>query len=418
MNDKVLSILENENDTGKLKVRVTSFIGFLPINNANVSVGYTGIPDVLFNIRTNESGVSETIVLNTPPLEYSLQANSLQPYADYTVQVSAEGFEPAAVSNVQILPNSLAILEIRLRNIDENSISDISDIEPHTLYYEYPPKIAEAEIQPIRESGEIVLSQVLVPEYIVVHDGPPSDSSAENYYVTYKDYIKNVASSEIYATWPEETIKANILAIMSFTLNRVYTEHYRNRGYNFTITSSTAYDHKWIANRNIYENISVLVDELFTSYLSRPNVRQPILTQYCDGNRVSCPNWMSQWGSKSLGDQNYTAIEILRYYYGESIYINNADVVAGVPVSWPGEILSIGSRGESVSIIQEQLNIISRNYPAIPSVSVDGIYGENTENAVRVFQEVFDLPPTGTVDFKTWYKISAIYVAVTRIAEL
>lgn len=418
MNDKVLSILENENDTGKLKVRVTSFIGFLPISNANVSVGYTGIPDVLFNIRTNESGVSETIVLNTPPLEYSLQANSLQPYADYTVQVSAEGFEPAAVSNVQILPNSLAILEIRLRNVDENSISDISDIEPHTLYYEYPPKIAEAEIQPIRESGEIVLSQVLVPEYIVVHDGPPSDSSAENYYVTYKDYIKNVASSEIYATWPEETIKANILAIMSFTLNRVYTEHYRNRGYNFTITSSTAYDHKWIANRNIYENISVLVDELFTSYLSRPNVRQPILTQYCDGNRVSCPNWMSQWGSKSLGDQNYTAIEILRYYYGESIYINNADVVAGVPVSWPGEILSIGSRGESVSIIQEQLNIISRNYPAIPSVSVDGIYGENTENAVRVFQEVFDLPPTGTVDFKTWYKISAIYVAVTRIAEL
>lgn len=418
MNDKVLSILENENDTGKLKVRVTSFIGFLPISNANVSVGYTGIPDVLFNIRTNESGVSETIVLNTPPLEYSLQANSLQPYADYTVQISAEGFEPAAVSNVQILPNSLAILEIRLRNVDENSISDISDIEPHTLYYEYPPKIAEAEIQPIRESGEIVLSQVLVPEYIVVHDGPPSDSSAENYYVTYKDYIKNVASSEIYATWPEETIKANILAIMSFTLNRVYTEHYRNRGYNFTITSSTAYDHKWIANRNIYENISVLVDELFTSYLSRPNVRQPILTQYCDGNRVSCPNWMSQWGSKSLGDQNYTAIEILRYYYGESIYINNADVVAGVPVSWPGEILSIGSQGESVSIIQEQLNIISRNYPAIPSVSVDGIYGENTENAVRVFQEVFDLPPTGTVDFKTWYKISAIYVAVTRIAEL
>ena len=167
-----------------------------------------------------------------------------------------------------------------------------------------------------------------------------------------------MASSEIYATWPVETIRANVLAIMSFTLNRVYTEWYRNKGYDFTITSSTAYDHKWIPDRNIFDSISAVVDELFTSYLSRPGVRQPILTQYCDGNKTSCPNWMSQWGSKTLGDENYSAIDILRYYYGDDIYINEANIVSGVPVSWPGELLKEGSSGESVSQIQEQLNRI------------------------------------------------------------
>ena len=166
-------------------------------------------------------------------------------------------------------------------------------IPAHTLYATYPPKIPEDEIQPTFESGEIVLSRVVVPEYIVVHDGSPRDSTAKNYYVKYKDYIKNVASSEIYATWPEDTIRANVLAIMSFTLNRVYTEFYRNRGYDFTITSSTAFDHKWIPERNIYDTISVIVDELFADYLSRPNVKQPILTQYCDGRQVQCPNWLT-----------------------------------------------------------------------------------------------------------------------------
>ena len=167
-------------------------------------------------------------------------------------------------------------------------------IPAHTLYGVYPPKIPENEIKPVNETGEIVLSRVVVPEYIVVHNGSPRDSTAQNYYVKYKDYIKNVASSEIYATWPENTIRANVLAIMSFTLNRVYTEWYRNQGYDFTITSSTAFDHKWIPERNVFDSISTVVDELFADYLSRPNVRQPILTQYCDGRQVQCPNWMTK----------------------------------------------------------------------------------------------------------------------------
>lgn len=198
-------------------------------------------------------------------------------------------------------------------------------IDAHTLYGEYPPKIPESEIKTVEETGEIVLSRVVIPEYVVVHDGAPGDSTAANYYVRYRDYIKNVASSEIYATWPDATIRANVLAIMSFTLNRVYTEWYRGKGYVFTITSSTAYDHKFIYGRNFFQSISQVVDEMFENYLSRPNVRQPILTQYCDGQRVTCPDWMSQWGSKYLGDQGYSAIDILRSYYGNDMYINSAE---------------------------------------------------------------------------------------------
>jgi hypothetical protein len=291
-------------------------------------------------------------------------------------------------------------------------------IPAHTLYGDYPPKIPEAEIKPVNQTGEIVLSRVVVPEYIVVHDGSPRDSTAQNYYVKYKDYIKNVASSEIYATWTPETIRANILAIMSFTLNRVYTEWYRNQGYDFTITSSTAFDHKWIPERNYYDTISAIVDELFASYLSRPNVRQPILTQYCDGRRVTCPNWMTQWGSQSLGEQGYSAIEILRYFYGDNMYINTAEQISGIPASWPGYNLTQGSTGDKVRQMQEQLNVIAGAYPAIPRVTEDGIYGPGTAAAVREFQSVFGLPVTGIVDYATWYRISEIYVGVSRIAEL
>lgn len=234
----------------------------------------------------------------------------------------------------------------------------------------------------------------------------------------YKDYIKNVASSEIYATWPEATLLANILAIQSITLNRVYTEWYRNRGYDFTITSSTAYDQKFMPGRNIFESISQAVDTIFSNYISRPNITQPLFTQYCDGKRVSCPRWMRQWESKTLGDQGLSAIEILRRFYGDSVYINSSEEISGIPSSWPGYDLTIGSTGEKVRQLQNQLNTISKGYPLIPKVAADGIYGENTAEAVRTFQKVFNLPQTGVVDYPTWYRISDIYVGVSRIAEL
>ena len=205
---------------------------------------------------------------------------------------------------------------------------------------------------------------------------------------------------------------------MSFTLNRVYTEWYRNKGYDFTITSSTAYDHKWIYGRNIFDSISRIVDEIFDQYLARPGVKQPILTQYCDGRRVTCPNWMSQWGSKTLGDQGYSPIEIIRNYYGSSMYVNTAEQISGIPSSWPGYNLTIGSSGDKVRQMQEQLNRIAEVYTAIPVIAADGIFGNDTRNAVIEFQNIFGLPKTGIVDFKTWYKISQIYVGITRIAEL
>ena len=205
---------------------------------------------------------------------------------------------------------------------------------------------------------------------------------------------------------------------MSFTLNRVYTEWYRNKGFDFTITSSTAYDHFFVYGRNYFDNISRIVDTIFSNFLSRPNVRQPILTQYCDGRRVSCPNWLSQWGSKYLGDQGYTPLEILHNYYGSDMYINTAEQISGIPSSWPGADLTIGSTGSKVRQMQEQLNRIAQAYPALPTITPDGIFGNATQDAVSAFQRIFGLPETGVVDYPTWYKISEIYVAVSRIAEL
>lgn len=407
-------------DRGRLQISVTSEITAYPIENATISISYTGVPNsTLEQLQTNQVGQTEIVELDTPPLEYSLdQTIEEQPYSEYTLQVNAPGFEPISIAGAEILADVTALQDVRLRPLVEDAEPEVYVIPAHTLYGEYPPKIPEDEIKPINESGEIVLSRVVIPEYVIVHDGSPRDSTATNYYVKYKDYIKNVASSEIYATWTENAIRANVLAIMSFTLNRVYTEYYRNRGYDFTITSSTAFDHKWIPERNYFDTISTIVDELFADYLSRPNVRQPILTQYCDGRRVQCPNWLTQWGSQSLGEQGYSAIEILRYYYGDDIYINTAQEVSGVPSSWPGYDLENGASGEKVRQIQEQLNVVAEAYPLIPKIAVDGIYGPATEEAVRVFQSVFGLPQTGVVDYRTWYKISEIYVGVSRIAEL
>lgn len=283
-------------DKGQLQINITSQITSFPIKDASVSISYTGVPNSKFEqLTTDSSGQTQTIDLDAPPLEYSLNpAIESQPYSEYTLDVSAPGYEDISIAGAEILPTVKALQNIQLRPlISDKAPNEIYVIPAHTLYGDYPAKIPEDEIKPVNETGEIVLNRVVVPEYIVVHDGSPRDSTAKEYYVLYKDYIKNVASSEIYATWPADTIRANVLAIMSFTLNRVYTEWYRNQGFDFTITSSTAYDHKWIPERNIFDTISAIVDELFGNYLSRPNVRQPILTQYCDGRRVQCPNWMT-----------------------------------------------------------------------------------------------------------------------------
>ena len=399
-------------DTGSLRVDVTDQNG-RPIDGATAEISITGEPEsTLESIQTDSNGQTESVELPAPPFEYTENPGVTQPYSEYSIIVLAPGFAPVSLNGIDIFSSRRSIQDVRL-----TEASQVVTIGPNTLFGNYPPKIPEASIKPITLTGEIVLDRVVVPGTVVVHDGVPTDPTASNYYVSFPDYIKNVACSEIYPTWPEATITANVIAIVSFTLNRVYTEWYRNKGYSFTITSSTAFDHKWINERNIFDNVGLIVDEVFADYVSMPDVKQPILTQYCDGKRTTCSG-MSQWGSKYLGDQNYSALQILRNYYGSDIYINTAEEVSGIPLSWPGYTLDIGDSGTPVRTIQEQLSAIRRTYSNIPSLAIDGIYGEDTAAAVSRFQSIFDLPVTGEVDYSTWYKISQLYVALEKLAEL
>ena len=255
-----------------------------------------------------------------------------------------------------------------------------------------------------------------IPQRITVHLGPPN-SNAENVTVSFSDYVKNVASSEVYPTWDESALRANILAIVSFALNRVYTEFYRSRGYPFDITNSTAYDQYFVNGRSFFSNISRLVDELFNDYLRRPGFVEPLAAKFCNGTTVTCEG-LSQWGSQNLATQGYNSTQILRSYYGDVQIVNNAPV-QGITSSYPGTPLRRGTSGPSVVTAQVMLNRISQSYPAIPKINpVDGIFGAQTEASVRRFQEIFDLTVDGIIGRATWYALVRYYVAVTRLAEL
>ena len=255
-----------------------------------------------------------------------------------------------------------------------------------------------------------------VPQRITVHLGAPG-SDAQNVTVSFIDYVKNVASSEIYPTWEESALRANILAIVSFALNRVYTEFYRSRGYDFDITSSTAYDQFFVNGRSYFTNVARLVDDLFNDYLRRPGFVEPLAAKFCNGTTVTCEG-LSQWGSQNLAKQGYNSTQILRSYYGDVEIVTDAPI-RGITSSYPGIALRRGFSGPSVVVVQASLNRISQNYPSIPKISpVDGIFGAQTEAAVRRFQEVFDLEPDGVVGKATWYALVRIYTAVTSLSEL
>lgn len=405
---------DNLYDIGYLNVNVRSAVGERPVSDARVIISRADTEIEV--IGTDSAGQTATLELGTPPMEFSQAVLGMKPYTEYNLRVQAEGFEDVIVNGVQMLPEAHAIQNIRMFGgpaADERRIY----IEQHSLWGTFPPKIEEPEVKPLPQgNGFVVLPEPVIPEFMVVHLGLPSDASAENVWIPFKDYITNVACSEIYSTWPEETIRANVLAILSFALNRVFTEWYRGQGYNFTITNSTAFDQMFVYGRNIFENVFNIVNDIFTTYITRPGIRQPLLTQFCDGSRVSC-NGLEQWGSKSMGDQGYDTLSILRNYYGTDIYLDQAERVEGVPMSFPGTALQVGSRGEDVRTIQQQLNSISNNFPMIEKIRVDGTFGPQTEQAVRTFQQIFFLPVTGVVDFGTWYQISKIYVAVNRLAE-
>ncbi|MDU1326368.1 MAG: peptidoglycan-binding protein [Clostridiales bacterium] len=382
-----------------------------PAQGATVRVFNSDTKSIVSESQTDAQGQVKNIALITPPIEYSLQYGLPRPFNQYDVQVIYQDYQSVYISNVQLFPEQTAIQNVLLLP-SYNAI----DIPYPTLWGTYPPKIPESEVKRLPlPTGQVVLPEPVVPSLITVHEGRPEDSSASNYTVGFKDYIKNVASCEIYSTWPREAIKANVFAILSFTLSRVYTEWYRGKGYGFTITNSTAFDQAFSFGRNIFDEISEVVDEIFTTYISRPDLVQPLFTQYCDGKRVKRAGWLSQWGSKELADQGLNALQILKTYYGSDIVLKQAKKVEGIPLSFTN-VLKIGSTGDAVKTIQQQLNTISNNYPLIKKVVVDGVYGASTAEAVRTFQQIFDLPETGEVNFPTWYSISNIFVAISKLA--
>ena len=397
-------------DIGKIKVQC--FIGndYVPVDRVKIKIKGKGefATTNEINLNTDSSGLTQEIEVEAPPIEYSLDENSDKtPYSLYDILVEREGFDTLAIRGCQVFPEEVAyqVCNLKEESKARSMRQDVINILPNTLNGDYPPKIPEEVDKPLPPpTSGVVLAKPVVPEFIIVHQGSPNDSSAPNYKVPFKDYIKNVASCEIYSTWPETTIRANIFCIVSFTLNRIYTEWYRSKGKNFQVTSSTAYDHAFNYGRNIYDSISVIVDEIFSTYVRRVGKKQPLLTQYCDGKSVKCPEWLSQWGSKYLGDQGKLPYEILQHYYGYDIELVTADKIEGIPESYPGYDLTVGSSGEPVRTIQEQLNRIAQNYPLIPKLAQDGQYTDKVAESVKVFQGVFSLPQTGVVDYATRYK--------------
>lgn len=379
----------------------------LPLENAKVNI--TG-KNTNLELYTNSSGQTEKVTLAAPDLIYSEEEQtSTRPYEIYTVIVSKDDFTTMRYEGVEIYPGEVSRQDVYLKNkattlIDEETVN----IDPPTLWGEYPQTVTDEAAE--EEIAPYILQEVVVPKSIIVHDGIPSNKNAANYTVEFTDYIKNVACSEIYSTWPKETIKANVLAIISFTLNRVYTEWYLSKGYDFTVTSTTTYDQKYTRGRTIFDSISNIVDEIFTNYIEKRNNKVPLLAHYKAVTEEA--GYLSQWGSKYMGDEGYTALEILRYYYG-NINIETARTIENYPYSYPGTPLKEKDCSKDVQIIQNQLNFIRGSYPAIKKIEdTNGYFGEDTTSAVKTFQNIFSIPSTGIVDFSTWYRISNIFVSV------
>ena len=399
---------------GYLKVNVYSDSIANPVKNATVQILKNG--QELFITKTDENGGTPTIPLDTVDKSYSEEdQHEVRPYQTYDVVVTALGLTPTRINDVQIFDGITSMQDIYMTSVDDNQADAVSELPPNTLWGDYPPYMENNETNTEQQITPYVLKQVLIPPTIVVHDGIPSNTNAPNYTVPFTDYIKNVASSEIYSTWPEETIRANVLAIISFTLNRIYTEWYRSRGYDFTITSTTSYDQKYTRNGTIFEPISKIVDDIFTNYIRSGIRMEPLLAHY--KNNTTESGYLSQWGSKELGDRGYSALQILRYYYGNNVNIYNAETTQSYPYSFT-TTLKEGDCSVDVYVLQNALNYIRSSYPGIPVITnPNGYFDSATTNAVKTFQKVFSLSQTGQVDYQTWYKISYILTAVTNMTN-
>ena len=398
---------------GILTVHVTAASSAIPLEGTTVQCGTQ-------TKLTDASGTAVFENIEAPDPALSLDPNNTQiPYSTIDVIVRRENFQTITVEGVQIFGEQRALLNIDLLPEGRNyATEEVDTIPEHHLVN--PGRYSCASFEAVNENGLLqqwVLNYPIIPKYVTVHLGRPT-ASATDVTVSFRDYIKNVASSEIYPTWPTEALKANIYCQISLIMNRVYTEWYRSKGYSFDITNSTAFDQYFVHNRNIFENISEIVDEIFNTYIRKLQTINPYYAEYCDGRQVWC-NGLKQWGTVDLADKGYNAFEILQYYYGTDIELITTNRIEGVSGSFPGYSLKNGMQSDAVATIQSQLNRVAVNYPIIPTIyPVDGIFGSQTEAAVRAFQKQFSLTVDGVVGSATWYKISYIYVAVKKLAEL
>ncbi len=431
---------------GYLQVQVRTAQEAVPLDGVRVWVR-DDAGNALYNLVTDESGETKTVPLATVDRRFSLSPGYLgTPYVGYSVTAETEGFAPMTVTEIPIFDGETAMLPVAMVPLEERQAGRMRQTpEGYQVLQEQAERKGSAEREePVRqlaqENGTVfvgppvvamdnrrdqqgtsadrrVLRQVVIPDPIIVHLGAP-DSYAANVRVPFLDYVKNAASSEIYPTWPGAALKANIYAIMTFALNRVYTEWYRGKGYDFDITNSTAYDQYYVPGRPIYHSISNAVDEMYGEYVRRQGQYAPYFTSFCNGSTVTCPG-LSQWGTVSLADQGYTPLQILRHYYPNDIGIAKTNTVTNALSSYPGTALQQGSSGLNVQTVQSWLNRIRRNYPAIPAITdPTGVFGEATRAAVTKFQSIFNLVPDGVIGKTTWYKLSDVYTAVTRLAEL
>ena len=401
--------------TGYLQVMVTTQTA-LPLEDVKITVIDSATQQTLADktATTDANGQTGLISLDTVDRDYSLDEDNttVLPYKNYDLVIEKEYFIRGQQMGVQIYDGQTTFLTVGLLP------------RPTEFGNEFETEFNRGDIQklfttePNLQQGrnEYVLQRVVIPENVTVHLGRP-DAQRQNVTVPFRTYLKSVAASEIYPTWPENALRANIHAQISFVLNRIYTEWYRSRGYNFDITNSTSFDQKYIHNRETFDSTDRIVDEIFNTYVTRSFSREPYFTEYCDGKQVTCSG-LKQWGTVDLADRGMSPLEILQYYYGDDIQINESNNIANVSTSYPGNPLRRGSTGQNVEIIQAQLNRISDNYPAIPKQTVDGVFGAAMENAVKEFQKIFKLTQDGVVGKSTWYRISYIYVAVKKLAEL
>ena len=388
----------------------------LPVANARVTVtdpadGTTRI------LQTNANGRTTPVCVTAPDVALSLTPDTVElPYKKYNARIEADGYLSVRIEGIQVFSGQQSIQELEMNPAEKTA---------RGIPAEETIEIPENALRQTREkapegfTGDMfILSEVFVPAYITVHLGAPNNAAARNVSVSFIDYIKNVASSEIYPTWPESALRANILAQISFAQNRIFTEWYPSQGYNFNITNNTNFDQYYVYGRNIFENVSKIVDDIFNQYVRRKGVTNPLFTEYCNGTTVTCAG-MSQWGTVSLANSGYTPLNILKYYYGSNIEIATANDTKAITTSYPGAVLRLGSNSEAVKSIETQLNRIRQNYPAIPAISsVNNSFTAETQNAVKAFQRIFNLTADGIVGRATWNKIGYIYTAILKLAEL